>query len=86
MRFKKGLDVKKRRQSLFNARKKFLYAILCVRAVVRIRRLRFTVEPLKVEEALKDPYRVKVLRKHYFNPTTIGSPVQGMIVVAYFVI
>lgn len=24
--------------------------------------------------------------KHYFNPTTIGSPVQGMIVVAYFVI
>ncbi|XP_055698703.1 phosphorylase b kinase gamma catalytic chain, skeletal muscle/heart isoform isoform X1 [Phlebotomus papatasi] len=53
----------KRRQSLFNARKKFLYAILCVRAVVRIRRLRFTVEPLKVEEALKDPYRVKVLRK-----------------------
>ncbi|XP_059617471.1 phosphorylase b kinase gamma catalytic chain, liver/testis isoform isoform X2 [Phlebotomus argentipes] len=53
----------KRRQSLFNARKKFLYAILCVRAVVRIRRLRFTAEPLKVEEALKDPYRVKVLRK-----------------------
>ncbi|XP_031637404.1 phosphorylase b kinase gamma catalytic chain, skeletal muscle/heart isoform isoform X2 [Contarinia nasturtii] len=52
-----------RRQSQFNARKKFQYAILCVRAMVRIKRLRYTIEPLRMEDSLKDPYRVKVLRK-----------------------
>lgn len=31
--------------------------------MVRIRRLRYTLEPLRMEEALRDPYRVKVLRK-----------------------
>lgn len=31
--------------------------------MVRIRRLRYTLEPLRMEEALHDPYRVKVLRK-----------------------
>lgn len=34
-----------------------------IRAVIRIRRLRYTAEPLHVEEAIRDPYRVKVLRK-----------------------
>jgi phosphorylase kinase gamma subunit len=52
-----------RRQSQFNARKKFQFAILCVRAMIRIQRLRYTPEPLNIEEALRDPYRVKVLRK-----------------------
>lgn len=52
-----------RRQSQFNARKKFQFAILCVRAMIRIQRLRFTPEPLNIEDALRDPYRVKVLRK-----------------------
>lgn len=52
-----------RRQSQFNARKKFQFAILCVRAMIRIQRLRFTPEPLDFEEAMRDPYRVKVLRK-----------------------
>ncbi|KAL5275427.1 PHKG1 family protein [Megaselia abdita] len=52
-----------RKQSRFNARKKFQFAILCVRAVIRIKRLRYTAEPLRVEEAIQDPYRVKVLRK-----------------------
>ncbi|EDW51421.1 GM13103 [Drosophila sechellia] len=52
-----------RKQSRFNARKKFQFAILVIRAVIRIRRLRFTAEPLHVEEAIRDPYRVKVLRK-----------------------
>ncbi|XP_055324415.1 phosphorylase b kinase gamma catalytic chain, skeletal muscle/heart isoform isoform X4 [Sitodiplosis mosellana] len=52
-----------RRQSQFNARKKFQYAILCVRAMVRIKRLRYTIEPLRMEDSLKDPYRVKILRK-----------------------
>lgn len=31
--------------------------------MVRIRRLRYTVEPLRAEDALNDPYRVKILRK-----------------------
>ncbi|XP_017138303.1 phosphorylase b kinase gamma catalytic chain, skeletal muscle/heart isoform isoform X4 [Drosophila miranda] len=52
-----------RKQSRFNARKKFQFAIIVIRAVIRIRRLRFTAEPLHVEEAIRDPYRVKVLRK-----------------------
>uniref|UniRef100_A0A1B0BGK9 phosphorylase kinase n=1 Tax=Glossina palpalis gambiensis TaxID=67801 RepID=A0A1B0BGK9_9MUSC len=34
-----------------------------VRAVVRIKRLRYTAEPLHVDEAIRDPYRIKVLRK-----------------------
>ena len=52
-----------RKQSRFNARKKYQFAILVIRAIIRIRRLRFTAEPLHVEEAIRDPYRVKVLRK-----------------------
>jgi phosphorylase kinase gamma subunit len=56
-----------RRQSQFNARKKFQFAILCVRAMIRIQRLRYTPEPLDIEEALRDPYRVKVLRKVSFR-------------------
>lgn len=52
-----------RRQSQFNAKKKFQFAILCVRAMIRIQRLRFTPEPLNIDECLRDPYRVKVLRK-----------------------
>ncbi|XP_067636991.1 probable serine/threonine-protein kinase fhkC isoform X2 [Eurosta solidaginis] len=52
-----------RKQNRFSARKKFQYAILVIRAVIRIRRLRYTAEPLRVEEAIRDPYRVKVLRK-----------------------
>lgn len=38
-----------------------------VRAVVRLRRLRYTAEPLHLEEAIRDPYRVKVLRKVRLN-------------------
>ncbi|KAM7350613.1 phosphorylase kinase gamma isoform 2-T6 [Cochliomyia hominivorax] len=52
-----------RKTCRFNARKKFQFAILVVRAVIRIRRLRYTAEPLRCEEAIRDPYRVKVLRK-----------------------
>ncbi|XP_029721048.1 phosphorylase b kinase gamma catalytic chain, skeletal muscle/heart isoform isoform X3 [Aedes albopictus] len=54
---------KLRKQSQFNARKKFQFAILCIRAMVRIKRLRYTPEPLRAEDALRDPYRIKVLRK-----------------------
>ncbi|XP_076255595.1 phosphorylase kinase gamma isoform X3 [Rhynchophorus ferrugineus] len=49
--------------SKFNARRKFKMAILFVRAMVRIQRLRFTPEPLSVDTARTDPYRIKLLRK-----------------------
>ncbi|GFG31053.1 hypothetical protein Cfor_11437 [Coptotermes formosanus] len=55
-----ALEMKSR---TFNARKMFQYAILCVRAMVRIKRLRFTPEPLSMDVAQIDPYRIKVLRK-----------------------
>ncbi|KAL7024202.1 hypothetical protein ACKWTF_012942 [Chironomus riparius] len=58
-----GIEQSMRRQSQFNAKKKFQFAILTVRAMIRIQRLRYTPEPLDIEEALRDPYRVKVLRK-----------------------
>ncbi|XP_066144224.1 phosphorylase b kinase gamma catalytic chain, skeletal muscle/heart isoform isoform X2 [Euwallacea fornicatus] len=47
----------------FDARRKFKMAILFVRAMVRIQRLRFTPEPLSIEAARCDPYRIKMLRK-----------------------
>ncbi|XP_076665221.1 phosphorylase kinase gamma isoform X2 [Andrena cerasifolii] len=47
----------------FNARKRFQLAIICVRAVVRIKRLHTTPEPLSTHVACTDPYRIKVLRK-----------------------
>uniref|UniRef100_A0A2P2IDH6 phosphorylase kinase n=1 Tax=Hirondellea gigas TaxID=1518452 RepID=A0A2P2IDH6_9CRUS len=47
----------------FNARKKFQFTILVVRAMVRIQRLRFTPEPLSLATARVDPYRLKALRK-----------------------
>ncbi|XP_055374736.1 phosphorylase b kinase gamma catalytic chain, skeletal muscle/heart isoform isoform X6 [Condylostylus longicornis] len=52
-----------RKQSRFNARKKFQFAIMVVRAMIRIKRLRYTAEPLRAEDAIRDPYRVKILRK-----------------------
>lgn len=55
--------VTKPRAGPFNARKTFEMAILVIRASVRIRRLRNTPEPLSVEIARFDPYRIKTLRK-----------------------
>lgn len=63
------VDAQLRRQSQFNARKKFQFAILCVRAIIRIQRLRFTPEPLDFEESMRDPYRVKMLRKVSYKMT-----------------
>lgn len=48
---------------VFNARKTFQFGILCVRAVIRLKRLKFTPEPLSIEIAQTDPYRMKTLRK-----------------------
>ncbi|XP_023012600.1 phosphorylase kinase gamma isoform X2 [Leptinotarsa decemlineata] len=47
----------------FNARNKFKWAILVVRSMIRIQRLRFTPEPLNLAIARTDPYRLKLLRK-----------------------
>lgn len=47
----------------FNAKKTFQFGILCVRALVRIRRLRYTPEPLSLNIARTNPYRIKTLRK-----------------------
>lgn len=47
----------------FNARHTFQLAILAVRAMIRIKRLRFTPEPLSIDIAKEDPYRLKTLRK-----------------------
>lgn len=48
---------------IFNAKKTFQFGILCVRALVRIRRLRYTPEPLSLNIARTNPYRIKTLRK-----------------------
>ncbi|KAJ8958060.1 hypothetical protein NQ318_002072 [Aromia moschata] len=53
----------KLQQREFNARRKFQWAILVVRAMVRLQRLRFTPEPLSLDTARIDPYRLKLLRK-----------------------
>ncbi|XP_064214281.1 phosphorylase b kinase gamma catalytic chain, skeletal muscle/heart isoform isoform X2 [Tribolium castaneum] len=47
----------------FQARQKFQWAILVVRAMIRLQRLKFTPEPLSLDTARTDPYRVKLLRK-----------------------
>ncbi|XP_029174495.1 phosphorylase b kinase gamma catalytic chain, skeletal muscle/heart isoform-like isoform X2 [Nylanderia fulva] len=47
----------------FNARKRFQLAIICVRAVIRIKRLHITPEPLSAQITYTDPYRIKILRK-----------------------
>ncbi|XP_017780580.1 PREDICTED: phosphorylase b kinase gamma catalytic chain, skeletal muscle/heart isoform isoform X2 [Nicrophorus vespilloides] len=53
----------KLQQRKFDARQKFQRAILVVRCMVRLSRLRFTPEPLSLTVAKVDPYRIRVLRK-----------------------
>ncbi|KAF2885449.1 hypothetical protein ILUMI_20729 [Ignelater luminosus] len=53
----------KLQQRSFHPKRKFQWAILVVRAMVRIQRLRFTPEPLSMDIARIDPYRIKLLRK-----------------------
>ncbi|KAJ3650650.1 hypothetical protein Zmor_016736 [Zophobas morio] len=53
----------KLQQRKFQARQKFQWAILVVRAMVRLQRIKFTPEPLSLETARTDPYRIKLLRK-----------------------
>ncbi|CAL4122233.1 unnamed protein product, partial [Meganyctiphanes norvegica] len=47
----------------FNARKKFQLGILCVRCLIRIKRLKYTREPICMAIIRIDPYRIKALRK-----------------------
>ncbi|KAL0266607.1 UNVERIFIED_CONTAM: hypothetical protein PYX00_009104 [Menopon gallinae] len=58
--FFKVLDLKKSR---LNFRKKLKCAFLCVRALVRLRMIHLTPEPLSLETAIFDPYHIKALRK-----------------------
>ncbi|XP_037091957.1 phosphorylase b kinase gamma catalytic chain, skeletal muscle/heart isoform-like isoform X3 [Pollicipes pollicipes] len=51
------------RERPFSGRRTFRLAINCVRAAVRIQRLKFTPEALSVSVAVLDPYRLKSLRK-----------------------
>ncbi|XP_019871795.1 phosphorylase b kinase gamma catalytic chain, skeletal muscle/heart isoform isoform X2 [Aethina tumida] len=53
----------KLQQRKFNPRTKFQWAILVVRAMIRIQRLKYTPEPLSLDTARTDPYRLKLLRK-----------------------
>lgn len=48
---------------VFNARRMFRFGILCVRSMVRIRRLKLTPESLSISVARRDPYRMKAVRK-----------------------
>ncbi|KAK2714842.1 phosphorylase b kinase gamma catalytic chain, skeletal muscle/heart isoform-like isoform X2 [Artemia franciscana] len=48
---------------LFDPRRVFRFAILCVRSMVRIQRLKQTPEPLSVPMTRIDPYRSRVMRK-----------------------
>lgn len=72
---KKSLSVKSRKFSViaelaksfrsrpFNARKKFKFAILCIRAVIRFTHLKYGPETITVELSRTDPYGHKCLRK-----------------------
>lgn len=53
----------KSKQTTFNARRKFQWVIMIVRSVIRIQRLKYTPEPLSLDIARNDPYRLKILRK-----------------------
>ncbi|CAG9861834.1 unnamed protein product [Phyllotreta striolata] len=53
----------KLQQTKFNPKRKFQWAMLVVRSMVRIQRLRFTPEALSLDIARNDPYRLKILRK-----------------------
>jgi phosphorylase kinase gamma subunit len=57
------VDLQKLQQRKFHARQKFQWAILVVRAMVRLQRLKYTPEPLSLDTARTDPYRIKLLRK-----------------------
>lgn len=47
----------------FDAKKTFQFYALCIRAMVRLKRLKYCPEPLSVDVACSDPYRIKTLRK-----------------------
>ena len=59
---------------VFNARRMFRFGILCVRSMVRIRRLKLTPESLSISVARRDPYRMKAVRKVRVVPFASPPP------------
>lgn len=47
----------------FNARRTFHLACITIRAMIRIRRLRFTPEMITTDIVIREPYRIRTLRK-----------------------
>lgn len=47
----------------FNAKRMFRVGLLCVKFMIRFRRLRFTPEPLSLAEARVNPYAMRMFRK-----------------------
>ncbi|CAG0888469.1 unnamed protein product [Darwinula stevensoni] len=47
----------------FDARRMFHFGILCVRSMVRLKRLRYTPEPISISMARNDPYKLRTIRK-----------------------
>lgn len=47
----------------YKGKRMFQFAVFCVRCLIRIKRLRDTPEPLSVERARIDPYKIRALRK-----------------------
>ena len=64
---------------VFNARRMFRFGILCVRSMVRIRRLKLTPESLSISVARRDPYRMKAVRKVRVVPFASPPPPQKKI-------
>ncbi|KAK6641895.1 hypothetical protein RUM44_013615 [Polyplax serrata] len=52
-----------RKASSFHPKKKLRFAMICVLAVIRLKRIHLSPEPLSLENAILDPYKIKILRK-----------------------
>lgn len=76
IRFDALLFLQKLQHKKFDPRQKFLQAIMVVRAMVRLQRLRFTPEPLNLGTARNDPYRIKLLRK--VNPSVLTMQIPNV--------
>uniref|UniRef100_A0A6M2DL72 phosphorylase kinase n=1 Tax=Xenopsylla cheopis TaxID=163159 RepID=A0A6M2DL72_XENCH len=44
-------------------RKRFQKIVLCIRAIIRLNKLKYVSEHMHMEDALLDPYRIRILRK-----------------------
>lgn len=67
----------------FDAKKTFQLIILTVRAVIKIKRLKYTPEPLSLETARYDPYRIKTLRKVRNNQQQKETQITNILTQSY---